>query len=54
MKKLLELSQDYDVTLWRCDDLNFFMTCSENFMSLNLFFMDNHYAGYLFQSEDGR
>ena len=43
MKKLLELSQDYDVTLWRCDDLNFFMTCSENFMSLNLFFMDNHY-----------
>lgn len=43
MKRLFELSQDYDVTLWRCDDLNFFMTCSENFMSLNLFFMDNHY-----------
>ena len=43
MKKLLDLSQNYDVSLWRCDDLNFFMTCSENFMSLNLFFMDNHY-----------
>ena len=43
MKRLLELSQDYEVNLWRCDDLNFFMTCSENFLSLNLFFMDNHY-----------
>lgn len=44
MKKIFELNGDNNINIWRYDDnLKIFMTCTESFISLNLFFEDGYY-----------
>ncbi len=44
MKKFFEIAETNNITVWR-NDMRFtiFLTCSENFMSLNMFFKDRHF-----------
>lgn len=44
MKKIFDLIEDNNINLWRYDgNLKIFMTCTESFVSLNLFFEDGYY-----------
>jgi len=44
MKELFDLSENRDITIWRCEDeLNIFMTACPHFLSIGLFYLDDYF-----------